>query len=229
MKKTKKLLFLNTNPVYVGKELKRFGRHPGTIEAEFKRAKSNNGNPVTPRGHKKRNLNEEEEQLIQGKLDDDPYLTNHQLASLVDGKICDQTVSDIIHRCDPPFTQKVPFERHPETMTEEWQEDVDKFIRSTLSRIPWHRRVYEDETGIYLNEAPKKGRARKGFRIPRPRQPHAKKLTLHVYASETAVLFFLAIVNGKCFRYGSKRSCSRCSGTYRIGESSIVGSIGGWR
>ena len=175
---------------------KRFGRHPGTIEAVIKRAKSNNGNPVTPRGHKKRNLNEEEEQLIQAKLDDDPYLTNHQLASLVDGKICDQTVSDIIHRCDPPFTQKVPFERHPETMTEEWQEDVDKFIRSTLSRIPWHRRVYEDETGISLNEAPKKGRARKGFRITRPRQPHAKKLTFHVYASETAVLFWqLSTVN----------------------------------
>ena len=81
-------------------------------------------------------------------------------------------------------------------MTEEWQEDVDKFIRSTLSRIPWHRRVYEDETGISLNEAPKKGRARKGFRITRPRQPHAKKLTLHVYASETAVLFWqLSMVN----------------------------------
>jgi transposase len=168
---------------------KRFRRHPATIEAVLKRAKSNNGNPVTSRGHRKRNLNEQEEQLITAKLDDNPYLTNHQLASLVDGKICDQTVSDIIHRCDPPFTEKVPFERHPETTTEEWQDDVDKFIRSTLSRIPWHRRVYEDETGISLNEAPKKGRARKGFRITRPRQPHAKKLTLHVYASETAVLF----------------------------------------
>ena len=111
-------------------------------------------------------------------------------------EICDQTVSTIIHRCDPPFTEKVPFERHPETMTEEWQEDVDKFIRSTLSRIPWHLRIYEDETGISLNEAPKKGRARKGFRITRPRQPYAKKLTLHVYASETTVLFWqLSTVN----------------------------------
>ena len=175
---------------------KRFRRSRATIQTVIKRAKINNGNPVTPRGHRKKNLNEQEEQLIKDKLDDDPYLTNHQLASLVDGKICDQTVSTIIHRCDPPFTQKVPFERHPETMTEEWQEDVDKFIRSTLSRIPWHRRVYEDETGIKLNEAPKKGRARKGFRITRPRQPHAKKLTLHVYASETAVLFWeLSTVN----------------------------------
>ena len=82
---------------------KRFGRHPGTIEAVIKLAKSKNGNPVAPRGHKKRNLNEEEEQLIQRNLDDNPYLTNHQLASLVDGKICDQTVSSPLR---PSFHSK---------------------------------------------------------------------------------------------------------------------------
>ena len=78
---------------------KRFRRAPETIRAVISRAKRNNGNPVTPRGHRKKNLNEQEEQLIKDKLDDNPYLTNHQLALLVDGKICDQSVSNIIHRC----------------------------------------------------------------------------------------------------------------------------------
>ena len=70
---------------------KRFRRSPATIQAVILRAKCNNGNPVTSRGHKKRNLNDQEEQLIKDKLDDNPYLTNHQLASLVDSKIFDQT------------------------------------------------------------------------------------------------------------------------------------------
>jgi transposase len=169
---------------------KRFGRSPATIQHVLSRAKANDGNSVTPRGHRKRKLSDEDEQLIRGKLDEDPYLTNHQLSLLVDEKISSQTVSNILHRCDPPFTQKVPFERHPETITEEWQEDVDRFIHSTLSHIPLPQRIYEDETGVSLKEAPKKGRARKGFRITRPRQSHAKKLTLHIYASKEAVLYW---------------------------------------
>jgi transposase len=169
---------------------KRFGRSPATIQHVLYRAKHNDGSSLAPRGHRKRKLSDEDEQLIRGKLDEDPYLTNHQLASRVDVKISDRTVSNILHRCDPPFTQKVPFERHPETVTEDWQEDVDRFIHSTLSHIPLPQRIYEDETGISLKEAPKKGRARRGFRITRPRQPHAPKLTLHIYASQTAVVYW---------------------------------------
>ena len=54
---------------------KRFRRSPATIKHVLERAKRRNGNPVTPHGHRKRNLNEQEEQLIRDKLDDNPYLT----------------------------------------------------------------------------------------------------------------------------------------------------------
>jgi hypothetical protein len=44
-----------------------------------------------------------------------------------------------------------------------------------ISAIPVERRVYCDESFAYLNEARSRGRAKKGQRIRRPREPHAKR------------------------------------------------------
>ncbi|KAJ4459944.1 hypothetical protein PAPYR_4016 [Paratrimastix pyriformis] len=49
-------------------------------------------------------------------------------------------------------------------------------------------RVYADETPVYLNEARRFGRSKKGHRIFRLRPHHARRLTLHVYIKEDRVL-----------------------------------------
>ena len=56
-----------------------------------------------------------------------------------------------------------------------------------VRRIPLDKRIYEDETPIYANEAPK-GRSRKGKPIFRTRSRYAKKYTLHMYAKRNSVV-----------------------------------------
>ena len=48
--------------------------------------------------------------------------------------------------------------------------------------------MYEDETPGYANEAPKKGRPRRGKPIFRTRSRYAKKYTLHMYAKRSGVV-----------------------------------------
>jgi len=50
------------------------------------------------------------------------------------------------------------------------------------------RRIYGDEARIYANEAPHKGRSRKGKPIIRARSRYATKYTLHVYAKKDRVV-----------------------------------------
>ena len=50
------------------------------------------------------------------------------------------------------------------------------------------RRIYADEAPIYANEAPHKGRSRKGKPIIRARSRYATKYTLHVYAKKDRVV-----------------------------------------
>ena len=57
-----------------------------------------------------------------------------------------------------------------------------------VNRIPLCKRIYQDEAPIYANEAPKKGRARKGKPIFRARKRYAKKYTLHLCAKRDGVL-----------------------------------------
>ena len=56
-----------------------------------------------------------------------------------------------------------------------------------VRRIPLDKRIYEDDTPIYANEAPRKGRSRKGKPILRARR-YAKKYTLHMYAKRNSVV-----------------------------------------
>ena len=57
-----------------------------------------------------------------------------------------------------------------------------------VKTIALSKRIYEDETPIYANEAPHKGRSRVGKPIIRPRSRYATKYTLHVYAKKDHVL-----------------------------------------
>ena len=50
------------------------------------------------------------------------------------------------------------------------------------------KRIYEDETPVFANEAPKRGRARRGTPILRARSRYATKYTLHENAKRSGVL-----------------------------------------
>ena len=57
-----------------------------------------------------------------------------------------------------------------------------------MVEIAMRRRIYADEAPIYANEAPHKGRSRKGKPIIRARSRYATKYTLHVYAKKDRVV-----------------------------------------
>ena len=66
-------------------------------------------------------------------------------------------------------------------------------VRAWLRRvqdIPLDKRIYADETPVFANEAPKRGRSRRGKPIVRARSRWAKKYTLHVFAKRSGVLYW---------------------------------------
>ena len=60
-------------------------------------------------------------------------------------------------------------------MTDNWREEARKWLRG-VKTIALSKRIYEDETPIYANEAPHKGRSRVGKPIIRPRSRYATKV-----------------------------------------------------
>jgi transposase len=158
-----------------------------TVQSVIARAERAGGDPVAPRGHKKRKLDSDEQARLYSSLDRNPFATNQQLRARVGNKIAASTVSRYLARAKPPFTAKVAQDQEPEELTENWKEEARKWLRG-VKRIALSRRIYEDETPIYANEAPHKGRSRKGKPIIRPRARYATKYTLHVYAKKDRVL-----------------------------------------
>ena len=85
------------------------------------------------------------------------------------------------------ITAKVAQDQEPEELTEDWKEEARKWLRG-VKTIAICRRIYADEAPIYANEAPHKGRSRKGKPIIRARSRYATKYTLHVYAKKDRVV-----------------------------------------
>jgi len=158
-----------------------------TVQSVIARAERAGGDPVAPRGHKKRKLDSAEQARLYSSLDRNPFATNQQLRARVGNKIAASTVSRYLARAKPTFTAKVAHDQEPEELTESWKEEARKWLRG-VKAIALSRRVYEDETPIYANEAPRRGRSRKGKPIIRPRSRYATKYTLHVYAKKDRVL-----------------------------------------
>ena len=90
-------------------------------------------------------------------------------------------------RAKPRFTAKVVQDQEPEELSEEWKTEAKQWLEQ-VKRIPLDKRIYEDETPVYANEAPKKGRSRRGKLIFRTRSRYAKKCTLHMYAKRSGVV-----------------------------------------
>ena len=76
-------------------------------------------------------------------------------------KIAASTVSRYLARAKPRFTAKVAQDQEPEELTDNWREEARKWLRG-VKTIALSKRIYEDETPIYANEAPHKGRSRVG-------------------------------------------------------------------
>ena len=77
-------------------------------------------------------------------------------------------------RAKPRFTAKVVQDQEPEELSEEWKTEAKQWLEQ-VKRIPLDKRIYEDGTPVYANEAPKKGRSRRGKPIFRTRSRYAKK------------------------------------------------------
>ena len=73
------------------------------------------GDPVAPRGHKKRKLDSAEQARVYSGLDRNPFTTNQQLRARVGNKIAASTVSRYLAHAKPPFTAKVAQDQEPET------------------------------------------------------------------------------------------------------------------
>jgi hypothetical protein len=96
-------------------------------------------------------------------------------------------VSDYLRRANPPFTKKVPLTVEPVEATTDWKLKAVKFI-DRVRRVPYRKRVYEDESPVYANELKSFARARRGKRAKVPQHYRAKRYTLHVYASQNCVV-----------------------------------------
>ena len=158
-----------------------------TIQHVLARAEQMGGDPTAPRGHKKRKLEGGDEAKLWRTLDRNPFATNRDLAAAVGNKISQRRVSDYLARARPRFTAKVVQDQEPEELRTEWKTAARQWLEQ-VRRIPLDKRIYEDETPIYANEAPRKGRSRKGKPIFRARSRYAKKYTLHMYAKRNGVV-----------------------------------------
>ena len=88
-----------------------------TVQSVIARAERAGGNPVAPRGHKKRKLNSAEQAKLCSSLDRNPFATNQQLRARVGNKIVASIVSRYLARAKPRFTAKVAQDQKPEELT----------------------------------------------------------------------------------------------------------------
>ena len=97
-------------------------------------------------GENGQKLNSGDQTKLWRALDQNPFATNRK----------------------PCFTAKVAQDQEPEELSGEWKTAAGGWL-DRVKRISLCKRIYQDETAIYANEAPKKGRARKGKPIFRAR------------------------------------------------------------
>ena len=140
------------------------------------------------------------------------------------GKVAARTVSDYLARADPPFTTKVIQDQEPEELTEEWRAGARRWLEG-VKKIRLDKRIYEDETPVFANEAPKRGRARRGTPILRARSRYATKYTLHVYAKRSGMLHW-DLSDRNADTKEIERAAIDAVGEMKSGETVIWGRLG---
>lgn len=174
----------------LGSLARKYSLSKATVEGVIKRAREYGGDPIRPRGHKRRKLSaNEEKKLVQAAMSPQAP-TLQALAHSTRNKICKKTVREYLLRQTPPITSKIPVKVDPKEESKAWKATMRAFIKNTLGKIPQNHRVYQDETPIYANEARKKARAPRGTKAVRSQLTYARKYTLSVYATKHAVLYW---------------------------------------
>ena len=168
---------------------KKYGVAEQTVVNIAKRAKLPSSEQNPPRGHKRRKLGTADVRKLTTYLDKHPGATNIKLSQVVGGKIAERTVSTYLLRANPPFKVKKFTDVEPEEFTEEWRIRGRAFTKA-VKRIPLATRVYQDETGIWSNDAKRYGRGRVGKPMIRRKKRHGKKYTLHIWARQTNIVYW---------------------------------------
>lgn len=158
-----------------------------TVKNIIKRSKQRPTDFSMSKPGRKRVLKLTEVNRITSALEKNPILSNVQLAILVHNKISPQTVSKYLKRENVPFVRRRLCDVEPEEYTADWRLKACEYL-STVKTIPLAKRVYEDETGIFDNDAPKFGRVRKGSYPLRIKSRYGTKRTLHIWVERTRVL-----------------------------------------
>ena len=135
---------------------------------------------------RKRVLSSDEEKILADALDQDPELSNEELAVLIDYKVAPRTISHYLHRQEPPFVRKVPADEEPIDESKSLQEEK-KFL-NTLRRYKNSIRIYQDESFIYENERTSWIRARKGRTVHRKRKRTGKKYSFAISMTNAGLL-----------------------------------------
>lgn len=163
------------------------GLNPESVRHVTDRIRETGSGSPQRRGRKHK-LRDAQERRVAARVDDDPFRTNRDLAASFHPQVTPRTISNILHRQNPPIIRKRVTYQEPEERTPAWKASVHTFMDTYLEYIPLGMRVYADECGVYLNEAPRYCRGRRGVKIICGRSFHAKRLTLHVFAKQTHVL-----------------------------------------
>ena len=106
-----------------------------TVQHVVARATRPGGDPVAPRGHKRRKLDEVDEAKLCRTLDRNAFATNRDLAAVVGNKISERSVSVYLARAKPRFTAKVVQDQEPEELSEEWKTEAKQWLEQ-VKRIP---------------------------------------------------------------------------------------------
>jgi len=167
---------------------KKFRLSRETVRSVIKRSKQHDGDPLTPRGHKRRKLSDADVRVIEKALLANPAATNRQLKHKVQDVVSESTVSRTLRRSKLHFTTRVPSNQEPDEKKPEWKDECRAFVKSIANHVPLNTRIYEDETAVYTNDAPKRVRAPRGKRCYRTKPRYGRKYTLHVYAKRHRVL-----------------------------------------
>jgi len=133
---------------------------------------------LSPQLHRvgcKRKLNKEDEAKLRQLLEENPFLTDAQLAQQLGGKASRRTVNYYV--TEMGFAPKVPA-KGDEPLTPHVITETKSYFRR-LRKIPIRDSVYVDETYLYANAYPGRGRAMPGVRVHVPLPTHARRYTVY--------------------------------------------------
>lgn len=158
-----------------------------TVRKIILRSKVRPGSFFVSKQGRKATLTAAEISRMTNALEENPTMSNTQLAQLVNDKIKPQAVSKYLKRESVPFVKRKLVNVEPQEYEAEWRRKATDYL-DRVSTIPLTKRIYEDETAIFDNESKRYGRVRLGSIPIRAQTRYGKKYVLHIWAKQTGVM-----------------------------------------